>query len=507
MLLFEFETADNNGFISADELHEYAKQQVQATKPLMKPEIYGFRQGIKIVVSRAKVNTELKYLRLVEEKSADNGEISLLGQKFLNLKRKELGLSDEVAIVIENKVLEPFRTRRKSLTLYEQDLEEACKERFPLTEQTLRELKDLQELYGLRDEDIFSIQQKVMTPYVDLQKKLSLRLSRWSFIFMVIAILYGGGVLFFSERSDPPSTTTTSSPPSYLPPPTANPINVITSLNLAKLAKLDTSSENPDVLAMDGSTTMVKLIRDLIDVYRPKSPKLKYGISDDTPSGSNKGLEDLINGTISLAATSRKLNAKEEESGLQSFQIGRDAIGVVVGINNPFKGNLTKKQLQDIYLGAITNWSMVGGTDRPIKVINRFIQSGTRDDFQDIVLSGRDFGSNVVQWDNDETTLVLRHLNGERIDGINEDGINGIYYATVSQLKVQLAIVRIIEIDGMSPTDEAVKSGKYPIIRDLFLAVKKTTSPAAKQFIEFALLPKGQEILEKIGFVPIKSIK
>ena len=48
--------SDGDGMISADELHEYAKQHVQATKPAMKPEIYGYRQGIKIVISQAKVN-------------------------------------------------------------------------------------------------------------------------------------------------------------------------------------------------------------------------------------------------------------------------------------------------------------------------------------------------------------------------------------------------------------------------------------------------------------------
>ena len=68
--------------------------------------------------------------------------------------------------------------------------------------------------------------------------------------------------------------------------------------------------------------------------------------------------------------------------------------------------------------------------------------------------------------------------------------------------------MRIIALDGVSPTDkEAVESGKYPIIRDLFLAVKKKTSPAAKQFIELALSPEGQKILKEIEFVPIKFIK
>ena len=82
-------------------------------------------------------------------------------------------------------------------------------------------------------------------------------------------------------------------------------------------------------------------------------------------------------------------------------------------------------------------------------------------------------------------------------------GNNSISYATVSQLEKQ-EIVRIISIDGINPTDvAAVKAGNYPISRSLFLAVKKTTSPAAKQFIEFALSPQGQQIVQKLGFISV----
>ena len=320
----------------------------------------------------------------------------------------------------------------------------------------------------------------------------------------IVFLIISGSTVFgnlINGISNTP-TPTISSTPNNLPSTAANRIN---ETNISNLNSLDTSLSNLSVLEMDGSTTMVALIEKWRKAY--KQVNTSYGVPNDKPTGSSGGLQNLINGVVEIAATSRKLNAKEEDLGLQSFQIGRDAIGVVVGINNPFRGNLTKAQLRDIYLGKIDNWSQVGGTNRPIKVINRFNKSGTRDDFQDIVLSGQDFGLNVVQWDKDETTLVLRHLNGERIDGINDDGINGIYYATVTQLKNQ-PLVRIIAIDGVSPTDnEAVESGNYPIIRDLFLAVKKKTSPAAKQFIELALSPEGQKILKEIEFVPIKFIK
>ncbi len=169
----------SDGFISADELHDYAKRQVQLIKPAMKPEIYGQRQGIKIVLFRAKVDTKLAYRRLVA-KYAENGEISLVGQDILELMRELRGLSDEVAITIENEVLEPDRQRLKNLARYQRSLERAVNHQFPLSQKLREQLKDLQEFLGLRDEDISSIQEQVAAPLEELtrQRELEVELQR-----------------------------------------------------------------------------------------------------------------------------------------------------------------------------------------------------------------------------------------------------------------------------------------------------------------------------------------
>ena len=300
---------------------------------------------------------------------------------------------------------------------------------------------------------------------------------------LVTAGLAGGGYWFFSQQSK--STTTGLNAPL-----TTSPNSTPTNLNL------DTSSPNPSVLEMDGSTTMVAMIKQLRNAYNQANPNLPttYGVPDGKPTGSDQGLQNLINGTVAIAATSRPLRAEEAKSGLQLVPIAKDAIGVVVGINNPFKGNLTKDQVRDIYLGKITNWAEVGGPNLPIKVINRATNSGTRGAFKDIVLLDQNFapdGANYITWKQDETTAILRDL-----------GDNGISYATVSQLEKQ-EIVRIIAIDGVNPTDiVAVKADKYPISRSLFLGIKKVTSPAAKQFIE--LSSQGQQIVQKLGFIPVQ---
>jgi phosphate transport system substrate-binding protein len=262
-------------------------------------------------------------------------------------------------------------------------------------------------------------------------------------------------------------------------------------------ASIDTSLPNPKVLTMDGSTTMVVLIQRLRNAYGELNPNIPttYGQPDGRPNGSNKGLEALINRSVVLAATSRPLNPKEVEAGIQVVAIAHDSLAVVIGIDNPFKGGLTLAQLRGIYQGKIVNWSEVGGPNLPIHVINRSKNSGTRDMFQRLVLLGQEFApnsSNFITWLRDETTDPIRVL-----------GKDGIYYSTVSQLEQQ-EIVRIIPIDGAYPNDPAaVQSGKYPISRNVYLAFPQPTSPAVKAFIDLALSPQGQQTLLQAGFMPM----
>jgi len=256
---------------------------------------------------------------------------------------------------------------------------------------------------------------------------------------------------------------------------------------------LDTSLPNPSVITIDGSTAMVALVKDLRNAYSQVNPNIPttFGVPEGKPNGSSGGIKNLINNTVLMAASSRPLQASEAQADIKLVAIARDAVAVVVGINNPFKGNLSSAQLKDIYQGKITNWSQLGGNNAPIKVINRAAQSGTKDLFQNVVLLGEQFAPdspNFITWPQDETTAILRTL-----------GKDGISYATISQVENQTSTVRIIAIDNISPADKlAVKNGTYPISRNLYLGVHKKTSPAVQQFVELALSPQGQAIAQRL---------
>jgi len=261
--------------------------------------------------------------------------------------------------------------------------------------------------------------------------------------------------------------------------------------------RLETTQPNPAVLAIDGSVTLVALVKQFQYAYTQVNPSLRtsYGLPDGKPNGTNAGIRNLIDGKVNLAVSSRPLKSEEYEAGLQSVAIAKDAVAIAVGRDNPYKGGLTSQQLKQIFQGQITNWSEVGGPNLPIKVINRSPNSGSYTLFQEVALLGQSFapdGANFITVKQDETTPLLRML-----------GRNGITYSTIQQLEKQLS-VRVLPIDGVQPTDQAaIRNGTYPISRVVYLAVPTQTSPAVKQFIDMVLTPQGQQIVKRVGFVPL----
>ncbi len=306
---------------------------------------------------------------------------------------------------------------------------------------------------------------------------------------LITAGLAGGGYWYFTSSTSQDSketkeATTTIATDS----PVASPADI----------KPDSSIPNPAVISIDGSVTMAGIIRELRNAYKQVNPNVPvtYGIPDNRPGGTNKGLKHLLEGKVQLAASSRTLRPEEAQAGIQLIPIAKDALAVAVGVDNPFQGSLTEAQLRDIFTGRITNWSQVGGPNAPIKVINRAKDSGTRDVFKEIVLKDEEFapdGPNFITLERDETTPMLRML-----------GRNGIGYSTIAQIRGQQT-VRMLKIDGVSPEDiSKVKSGEYPISRSLYLAVPRNTSPVVKEFVDFALSPEGQRAVQKAEYIPIK---
>ncbi len=252
-----------------------------------------------------------------------------------------------------------------------------------------------------------------------------------------------------------------------------------------------------------GSDTIVNLALAWAEAYQEIRPNVRLSV---TGGGSGTGIAALINGTVDIANASRRIKPEEqadaEANGVTptEFIIARDAIAVIINHENPVD-NLTLQLISDIYSGKINNWSEVGGEDRPIVRLSRETNSGTHVYFLENVLRLGDAQSETLF---SVDTLLLPSSEGitaEVRQNPNAIGYDGLGYVTDDVKVVAVGI----SIDGpfLYPSAETVNSNLYPIARDLYMYTAGEPSGDIKEYLDWILSPQAQEIVTKLGFVPV----
>ncbi len=299
-------------------------------------------------------------------------------------------------------------------------------------------------------------------------------------LIITLGIL-GGGYWFFTQQPKDNASNPLSSPTSNNQPLSSNtPLPSPPSPSEVTAFTPPTTVPQGTTVKIDGSTSLVLVNQALKNGFEQQFAGVQVLTN---AQGSSNGINALLAGSIDIAATSRPLTAQEQEQeqGLVAIPITKDAIALVVGVNNKFRKSLTSAQVKSIFQGAIQNWSEVGGASETIRVINRPSVSGTRKIFTQLVLSSEDFGNtpNITTMDRDATTPMLQKL-----------GSNGIGYATYTQVANQQT-VRTVPIDGLTP-----EAANYPYQRTSYYAYKNPPSEAVKAFLGYATSPNGQQIIE-----------
>lgn len=133
----------------------------------MKPKFFGFEEGFRIYLSQAPTkDPTLQYRRAVEQAaklSLGTGEISEISQQTLTVLRDNLGIPRRIADQIAYEVLEPYRKKQQSLQNYEQALKMALSKEYPLLARSESELRHLQSILGLQNEDIKPIHSRFLS--------------------------------------------------------------------------------------------------------------------------------------------------------------------------------------------------------------------------------------------------------------------------------------------------------------------------------------------------------
>ncbi len=253
---------------------------------------------------------------------------------------------------------------------------------------------------------------------------------------------------------------------------------------------LSAFSGKSGVLQISGGTAHIPVMKEVAKMIMQTNPDIRISIAG---GGSGLGIKQVGEGLVDIGNSGRKPTDNEiQKYGLILNRWAFDGVGVIVNKKNRVQA-LSGDQLQDIFSGRLQNWKELGGVDKEITVFTRDEASGTRKVFWKKALDKKMITNKA---------LVVPS-NGAVKTGVAHNPY-AIGYVSVGYLDDSVAAVAL---DGVKPSLENVRKGKYLVVRGLYSNIRgeSVTGEGAglsKSFIDFLFSPQGQAIISEKGLLP-----
>ena len=257
-----------------------------------------------------------------------------------------------------------------------------------------------------------------------------------------------------------------------------------------------------------GSDTLVNVAQAWAEAYSKKAPEVAIAVSG---GGSGTGIAAMINGTVDIANSSRRMKQSEidlaKEHGQDPVEhiVGYDALAVFLHPDNPVS-TLSIEQLSSIYARGqeFDNWSdlgvkVPGCKDNTIIVVSRQNNSGTYAYFQEAVLGkGGKYRQGTLDMHGSKDVVDLVEKTPCAI------GYSGLAYATDH---VKMACISSEEGKPcVSPTVATASDRTYPIARPLFMYTNGAPKGDVKDYLDWILTDEGQCIIANKGYAPAHDV-
>ncbi len=257
-----------------------------------------------------------------------------------------------------------------------------------------------------------------------------------------------------------------------------------------------------------GSDTLVNVAQTFAEEYAKVNPEVAIAVSG---GGSGTGIAAMINGTVDIANSSRKMKDKEikqaQERGHNPVEhvVGYDALAIYVNKNNP-ANSMAIADLAKIYGrdGGATQWKDLGiqipGCDSgEIVVVSRQNNSGTYAYFQEHVLGEKGkFRMGTLDMHGSKDVVDLVEKTPCAI------GYSGLAYAT-DHVKT-VCIAPEAGKPCVMPSEDAALDGTYPIARPLFMYTNGEPQGEIKKYMDWIMSDTGQCLVAKEGYAPVRKI-
>jgi phosphate transport system substrate-binding protein len=262
-------------------------------------------------------------------------------------------------------------------------------------------------------------------------------------------------------------------------------------------------------IEIDGSSTVGPLTTAAAEAFREEQPDVNINVGT---AGTGGGFERFCAGETDISNASRPIDEEEEapicaDAGIEytEFQVGVDALTVVVNGENDWATCLTTDQLKKIWEpkaeGKVNNWNQIDPSfpDQALSLAGPGTDSGTFDYFTDEI-NGEEGASRTDYTPSEDDNVIVQAVAGD-------PGAMGYFGYTYYEQNSDT--LKALEVDAgqgcVAPSVETARDGTYtPLSRPLFIYVNNEaiTRPEVSGFVEY-FLTNSIQLAEDALFIPV----
>ena len=259
-------------------------------------------------------------------------------------------------------------------------------------------------------------------------------------------------------------------------------------------------------VSIDGSSTVFPVSEAVAEEFGKlhRDVRVTVGVS-----GTGGGFQKFCAGETDISNASRPIRDSEREACAEAgidfieLRVGLDGLAVVANPDADWMTDITIGELNVLWgpeaEEIITSWSQVRASwpDEEIALFGPDVDSGTFDFFTEEV-NGESKASRADYTNSTDDNVLVIGISGST-------GASGYFgYAYYVENRDQL---RIVPVEGVTPSDETVGDGSYPLARPLYVyvATRSLAKPQVREYVRYYLSDEGVPLVSDVGYTNIPA--
>jgi len=239
------------------------------------------------------------------------------------------------------------------------------------------------------------------------------------------------------------------------------------------------------------------------------SPDFRQKIKCSQTHGAIVNLIDNKTDLIIVARTMSKDEKQHADSigiSLTETPIALDGLDFIINSRN-LVSSLLVEQVQNIYLGNITNWAEVGGANFEIIPYIRNANSGSQEMMNEIVMKNTGM-PNWDWWLSEEDVRIggMIHV----YEALMRNPDRGICFTPHYYKEYMVGdfmasgMIKTLDINGITPNKNTIKNKSYPFVANVYVSIRSDLdkNSSAYKLYQWLQTNSGKLVIEESGYVP-----